>query len=75
MKNFYPNYTDSLLLQQGDTEQSNPPVNIEGDKNMYEQYIGRTSGAIDNAKLKFGQSTNPSKSKFDNVVGWISLKK
>jgi len=73
MKNFH----SELLIYQNDLDkQKSTPTRNENDKNMYDQYLDKTSG-LDGGftKLEFGQSTNPTKSKFDNVIGWVKLGK
>ena len=43
------------------------------DKDIYEKYKNITFGDYDSEveSLLFKQFTNPTKSKYDNVVGWI----
>lgn len=47
-------------------------INFPGEKDPYEDYKDGTFGTDESLKdLFFGYSTNPTKSKYDNVVGWI----
>jgi len=45
------------------------------EKDIYEDYRDLTTGTEEDKGFFIGQSTNPTKSKYDNVVGFLYLYK
>jgi len=43
------------------------------DKDIYSDYQDYTLGLSDIYNYEFRQPTNPTKSKYDNVIGWVKL--
>jgi hypothetical protein len=70
---------DNNFLDYG-TEKSQEKISLlpkdKKDKDIYADYQDSTLGLENSDNINviaFKQSTNPTKSKYDNVVGWVNL--
>lgn len=69
-----PSYSHTIKVPTNDHNVISMHI-VSPEKYMYKQYENKTLGAAESyrAALSIQEITNPTKSKYDNVVGWIDL--